>query len=153
MASGQIPCPNWQTNRHSVPDPGRFRPKLPCGYFDNLPRDMWIIRTKDSFQLLIRHAECQPSNGTVRRVLRPDDETRFAVAYSFAPDRELHSMLVRSPGVFGLFDTDLNVPQEKIYNKHGEVTLQHDGRDSTGKHWIKCFSVSYPHSSKSPLLH
>ena len=55
-----------------------------------------------------------------------------------------------SPAVFGLVDTDLYVPQEKIYNKHGEVTLQHDGRDSTGKHWIKCFSVSYPHSSKNP---
>ena len=61
---------------------------------------MWIIRTKDSFQLLIRHAECQPSNGTVRSVERPDDETRFVVAYSFAPDRELHSLFVGFPGSF-----------------------------------------------------
>ena len=59
---------------------------------------MWIIRTKDSFQLLIQHAERQPSNGTVRKVEDPDDETRFAVAYSFAPDIALQSMLVRLSG-------------------------------------------------------
>ena len=81
-----------------MPDPGGFRPALPCGYFDNFPRDMWIIVTKDSFQLLIQQAECQPSNGTVRRVDYPDNETRFAVAYSSAPDIALQSMLVRFSG-------------------------------------------------------
>ena len=86
-----------------MPDPGRFRPALSYGYFDNLSRDMWIIRTKDSFQLLIQQAERQPSNGTVRRVEYPDNQTRFAVAYSFAPDIALQSMLVRLSGSFWNF--------------------------------------------------
>ena len=67
---------------------------------------MWIIRAKDNFRLLIRHAECQPSNATVRRVERPDEETRFTVAYSSAPDQELHNLFVGLLVVLGLVDTD-----------------------------------------------
>lgn len=108
MAPGQISYPVWQTNRHSRPlSPGPFRPRLPpYGFYQNVQRDMWIIHIKDTFQQIVRQAECQPSNGTVRRVDPPDDETRFTVAYSFAPDQELHRMFVRLPMLFRLFDID-----------------------------------------------
>lgn len=36
--------------------------------------------------------------------------------------------------------------QENIYAKHGDLGLCPDGRDSTGKHWIHCWSVSRPYS-------
>ena len=96
MASGQFPRPTWATNHSSVPTPSRFRPQLPCGYFINLPRDIWVLRTKDNFHQLILWGERQPSNGTVRRVDKPDDQTRFAVAYGSVPDNDkgLHVMLV-----------------------------------------------------------
>ena len=41
--------------------------------------------------------------------------------------------------------------QESIHAKHGEVSLRHDGRDSTGKHWIKCFEVCFTSFINSSL--
>lgn len=59
-------------------------------------RHFWLERTKNEFHQLILWGERQPSNGTVRRVERPDGETRFAVAYGSAPDEDLHVLLVCS---------------------------------------------------------
>ena len=102
-----MPHPTWPSNRHYIPTPDCFRKKLPCGYFGNLPRDMprdmWIILTRESFQLLIRHALSQPSNGTVRRVDPPDEETRFVVVYGFVPDKELIRLLVRLTRFYCVF--------------------------------------------------
>ncbi|CAF9914980.1 hypothetical protein IMSHALPRED_002298 [Imshaugia aleurites] len=74
-----------------------------------------------NFAELILWGESQPSTGTARLVERPNGETRFVVAYGSAPDYEIRALL------------------GDIFLKHGAVTLHHDGRDATGKHWFKCY--------------
>ena len=75
------------------------------------------------------------------------------VAYGNGPDRELKVLLVcvlvlnSIGGVEHILLTD-HGSQECIHAKHGEVSLRHDGRDSTGKHWIKCFEVGFHISYK-----
>ena len=126
MAPGQTPHSNWQNIHQSyiapvqlplpyaqanpqpimvpaeIPDP-RWPP---YGFHENWQRSIWVIRIQDTFQKVIRYAESQPSNGTVRTVERPDDVTRFMVAYSFAPDQELENLFVRLPAGFELLHTD-----------------------------------------------
>lgn len=60
---------------------------------DDLPM-IWLRRTMDVFDQLIHLGESQPSNGTVRKVYRPDGETYFNVAYGNAPDNDLRDLLV-----------------------------------------------------------
>ncbi|KAM0796929.1 hypothetical protein BDR22DRAFT_892679 [Usnea florida] len=110
------------------PSPEMFRRQNPFFNLKNFQRGIWLSKTTDHFHQLILWAERQPSNGTVRGVDRPDGETRFRVAYGNGPDGELRGLL------------------EHIHATHGEVSLRHDGRDSTGKHWIKCFEKSQPGS-------
>ncbi|KAL9071456.1 MAG: hypothetical protein Q9161_004173 [Pseudevernia consocians] len=102
------------------PNPQAFRPPI------DIRHEHWLQRTLDRFHQLILLGESEPSNGTVRKVDPPDGETCFAVAYGDAPDHNLRALL------------------ESIYSLHGDVHLLHDGRDSTGKHWIKCFTKGPP---------
>ena len=114
----------------------------------NFQRGIWLDKTRDHFHQLILWAERQPSNGSVRGVDRPDGETRFTVAYGDGPDGDLQDLLVCllllnfSHRIEKNSLTD-HASQESIHAKHGEVSLRHDGRDSTGKHWIKCFEVIF----------
>ena len=107
MAPGQISRPTRRPNHphalgpHRYPKHGAMRRPFPkeCEALQhqlNMQRQYWFDRTKDRFHQLILLGEGQPSNGTVRRVERPDGETRFAIAYGSAPDDDLHLLLVSS---------------------------------------------------------
>lgn len=117
-------------------------------------RDFWVEASKQRFHQLILLGERQPSNGTVRRVEDFDGETHFNLAYGDAPGYALQALLVCRGCLFGHVRSIVRCEQiglrfqETIYNRHGDVALRHDGRDSTGKHWIKCFNVCLP-----PPLH
>ena len=145
MAPGRRP-------QQSIPSPTKIPKPNPQDFltinpFFNLhirdfQRGVWVSKTTDHFHQLILWAERQPSNGSVRGVDRPDGETRFMVAYGSEPDRELQVLLVCFLFLrYGYHVWTDHRVQESIHAKHGEVSLRHDGRDSTGKHWIKCFKV------------
>lgn len=50
----------------------------------------------DRFHRLILYGQSEPSNGTVRKVERPDGERHFNLAYGNAPDDDLLQLLVCS---------------------------------------------------------
>ncbi len=68
----------------------------------------------DRFNHLIRLGESQRSNGSVRKVERPDGETRFAVAYGEEPDHDLRIILVCHLNVSIVFGCVSNFCRFKI---------------------------------------
>ena len=105
MAPSQIPRPTPQPSCPPVARPNQrsrqvWGPLPDLKNFQNIrPRmnvhqEYWLDSNMDRFNHLILFGESQPSNGTVRKVERPDGETRFTVAYGEAPDDELRIMLV-----------------------------------------------------------
>ena len=106
MAPGQVPDPTGYKQHPSTPPRDRYPDHADLRF--GIPRKrqalqspmdphrhFWLERTKNDFHQLILWGERQPSNGTVRRVERPDCETSFAVAYGSAPDEDLQVLLVR----------------------------------------------------------
>lgn len=105
MAPGQLPRPPRQPNHPPFPDPTQHKGqervhRLSSEAYQafrlrmDMQHQFWLQRTKDHFHQLIMWAERQPSNGTVRKVERPNDEDRFAVAYGTGPDPDLRDLLV-----------------------------------------------------------